>query len=84
VARVIRRVRSGLLREAHGVCQREERHDNRQEEIFGPVLCVIAYDSEDEAIRIANDSNMVSTPPSLGPTFSARVAWPRRYGPGAW
>ena len=28
-----------------------------QEEIFGPVLCVIAYDSEDEAIRIANDSN---------------------------
>jgi len=27
-----------------------------QEEIFGPVLCVIAYDSEDEVIRIANDS----------------------------
>jgi aldehyde dehydrogenase (NAD+) len=27
-----------------------------QEEIFGPVLCVIAYDSEDEAIRLANDS----------------------------
>jgi aldehyde dehydrogenase (NAD+) len=27
-----------------------------QEEIFGPVLCVISYDSEDEAIRIANDS----------------------------
>jgi aldehyde dehydrogenase (NAD+) len=27
-----------------------------QEEIFGPVLCVIAYNSEDEAIRIANDS----------------------------
>jgi len=27
-----------------------------QEEIFGPVLCVIAYGSEDEAIRIANDS----------------------------
>ncbi|MGA1987818.1 MAG: aldehyde dehydrogenase family protein [Candidatus Sulfotelmatobacter sp.] len=26
------------------------------EEIFGPVLCVITYDSEDEAIRIANDS----------------------------
>jgi aldehyde dehydrogenase (NAD+) len=28
-----------------------------QEEIFGPVLSVIAYDSEDDAIRIANDSN---------------------------
>jgi aldehyde dehydrogenase (NAD+) len=27
-----------------------------REEIFGPVLCVIVYDSEDEAIRIANDS----------------------------
>ena len=27
-----------------------------QEEIFGPVLSVIAYNSEDDAIRIANDS----------------------------
>jgi aldehyde dehydrogenase (NAD+) len=27
-----------------------------QEEIFGPVLSVIVYDSEGEAIRIANDS----------------------------
>ena len=27
-----------------------------QEEIFGPVLSVIAYDGEDDAIRIANDS----------------------------
>ena len=27
-----------------------------QEEIFGPVLSVIAYDTEEEAIRIANDS----------------------------
>jgi aldehyde dehydrogenase (NAD+) len=27
-----------------------------QEEIFGPVLSVIAYDSEDQAIAIANDS----------------------------
>jgi aldehyde dehydrogenase (NAD+) len=27
-----------------------------QEEIFGPVLSVISYDSEDEAISIANDS----------------------------
>jgi aldehyde dehydrogenase (NAD+) len=26
-----------------------------QEEIFGPVLCVIPFDSEEEAIRIAND-----------------------------
>ncbi|MEV6344373.1 aldehyde dehydrogenase [Actinoplanes sp. NPDC051851] len=27
-----------------------------REEIFGPVLCVIPYDTEDEAVRIANDS----------------------------
>jgi aldehyde dehydrogenase (NAD+) len=27
-----------------------------QEEIFGPVLCVIAYDDIDDAVRIANDS----------------------------
>jgi aldehyde dehydrogenase (NAD+) len=34
--------------------------DNRmrvaQEEIFGPVMAMIAYDTEDEAVRIANDS----------------------------
>jgi aldehyde dehydrogenase (NAD+) len=28
-----------------------------REEIFGPVLCVIAYDSEEDAVRIANDSS---------------------------
>jgi aldehyde dehydrogenase (NAD+) len=28
-----------------------------REEIFGPVLCVIAYDTEDDAIRIANDTD---------------------------
>jgi len=27
-----------------------------QEEIFGPVLCVVAYDDDDEAVRIANDT----------------------------
>ncbi|MCX2980343.1 aldehyde dehydrogenase family protein [Halieaceae bacterium IMCC14734] len=27
-----------------------------QEEIFGPVLCVITYEDEEDAIRIANDS----------------------------
>jgi aldehyde dehydrogenase (NAD+) len=44
-----------------------------REEIFGPVLCVIAYSSEDEAIRIAND-----TPYGLGGylfTSSPEKAW---------
>jgi acyl-CoA reductase-like NAD-dependent aldehyde dehydrogenase len=27
-----------------------------REEIFGPVLCLIPYDGEDDAVRIANDS----------------------------
>lgn len=27
-----------------------------QEEVFGPVLCVIPYGSEDEAVQIANDT----------------------------
>jgi aldehyde dehydrogenase (NAD+) len=27
-----------------------------QEEIFGPVLCVLRYDDEDDAVRIANNS----------------------------
>jgi aldehyde dehydrogenase (NAD+) len=27
-----------------------------REEIFGPVLCLIAYEDEDDAVRIANDS----------------------------
>ena len=27
-----------------------------QEEVFGPVLAVIAYDDEDDAVRIANNS----------------------------
>jgi acyl-CoA reductase-like NAD-dependent aldehyde dehydrogenase len=43
-----------------------------QEEIFGPVLCVITYDSEDEAIRIANDSKYGLHAPSSGPTSRAR------------
>jgi aldehyde dehydrogenase (NAD+) len=34
------------------------RNDMRiaQEEVFGPVLCVIRFDTEDDAVRIANDS----------------------------
>lgn len=27
-----------------------------QEEIFGPVICLIGYDNDDDAVRIANDS----------------------------
>jgi acyl-CoA reductase-like NAD-dependent aldehyde dehydrogenase len=27
-----------------------------REEIFGPVLCILPYEDEDDAVRIANDS----------------------------
>src|SRR5712692_8083359 len=53
-----------------------------QEEIFGPVLCVIAYDSEDEAIRIANDSKYGLHAAVLGSDLSRarRVASQLRAG----
>ncbi|MYV31177.1 aldehyde dehydrogenase family protein [Rhodococcus sp. DSM 6344] len=35
----------------------ENNHTIAQEEIFGPVLSVIPYSDEDEAVRIANDSD---------------------------
>jgi aldehyde dehydrogenase (NAD+) len=53
-----------------------------QEEIFGPVLCVIAYDSEDEAVRIANDSRYGLHAAVLGtdPERAHRVASQIRAG----
>ena len=44
-----------------------------QEEIFGPVLSVIAYDSDDDAIRIANDSKYGLHAAVLGTDLSART-----------
>jgi acyl-CoA reductase-like NAD-dependent aldehyde dehydrogenase len=47
-------------------CRRALQHDKallriaeklRAVDVFGPVLCVIPYDDEDEAIAIANDTN---------------------------
>jgi aldehyde dehydrogenase (NAD+) len=53
-----------------------------QEEIFGPVLSVIAYDSEDDAIRIANDSKYGLHAAVLGTDISRahRVASQLRAG----
>jgi len=44
-----------------------------REEIFGPVLSVVAYDSEDEAVSIANDSKYGLHAAVLGPTSNARA-----------
>lgn len=35
----------------------DNNHTVAREEIFGPVLCVIPYDGDEEAIRIANESD---------------------------
>jgi aldehyde dehydrogenase (NAD+) len=47
-----------------------------REEIFGPVLCVIPYDDEDEAIAIANDSpyGLQAYVESADPAHARRVA----------
>jgi len=53
-----------------------------REEIFGPVLSVIAYDSEDEAVSIANDSKYGLHAAALGTDIkrARRVASQLRAG----
>lgn len=52
-----------------------------QEEIFGPVLCVIGYETVDEAIQIANDSPYGLSGAVVGPDSEAlRVARALRTG----
>jgi aldehyde dehydrogenase (NAD+) len=50
-----------------------------QEEIFGPVLCVIGYDGDDEAVRVANNSRyglsgaVISASPDRARAVARRV-----------
>ena len=53
-----------------------------QEEIFGPVLSVIPYDDEDDAVRIANDSDYGLSGRCGPPTPSAVSRSPRRLRTG--
>jgi aldehyde dehydrogenase (NAD+) len=50
------RVQPGLLCQADGLCRCEPGMTIEREEIFGPVLCMIPFDTEAEAVRIANDT----------------------------
>ena len=47
-----------------------------REEIFGPVLCAIPYDDEDDAVRIANDSKygLAGGVASVSPERAMKVA----------
>ncbi len=53
-----------------------------REEIFGPVLTVIAHDGDDDAVRIANDSpyGLSGTVMSADPEHAAKVASRLRAG----
>ena len=55
--RAARGPRPRLLRAADGVLRRAHDMTIAQEEIFGPVLSIIPYDDEEDAVRIANDSH---------------------------
>jgi aldehyde dehydrogenase (NAD+) len=53
-----------------------------QEEIFGPVLSIIGYDTEEEAIEIANDTpyGLAAAVSSSDPTYAQAVARRLRAG----
>ncbi|MGE3277435.1 MAG: aldehyde dehydrogenase family protein [Vicinamibacterales bacterium] len=53
-----------------------------QEEIFGPVLAIIPYDTEDEAVRIANDSPYGLSGGVWGASVEAATAVARRMRTG--
>ena len=52
-----------------------------QEEIFGPVLSVIPYDGEDDAVRIANDSQLASAARFGAQTAPTPPTSPARFRP---
>jgi acyl-CoA reductase-like NAD-dependent aldehyde dehydrogenase len=54
-----------------------------REEIFGPVLTVIAYDGEDEAVRIANDSEYGLAGYVLSASLDRSLAVARRLRAGS-
>ena len=54
-----------------------------QEEIFGPVIGVLAYDDLDDAVRIANDSVYGLSAQVYGRDVAAATAVARRLRSGA-
>ena len=54
-----------------------------QEEIFGPVLSMMTYDTEDEAIEIANDTTYGLAGYVQAGDLDARARSARRFAPAA-
>ena len=52
-----------------------------REEIFGPVLVVLAHDGDDDAVALANDSPTGCPARSSAPTSRGRARWRRASGP---
>jgi len=50
-----------------------------REEIFGPVICILPYDNEEEAIRIANDTEYGLSGYVHRRIRRTRSAWRRGY-----
>ena len=55
-----------------------------RDEIFGPVVCVLPYEGDDEAVRIANDSSMGLFGGILSPDVERAKGLARRLRTGAW
>jgi acyl-CoA reductase-like NAD-dependent aldehyde dehydrogenase len=47
-----------------------------QEEIFGPVACVIPFDTEEEAIRLANETEYGLSGSIWTRDLAGRSEWP--------
>ena len=55
-----------------------------REEIFGPVLSIVPYDDEDDAVRIANDTTTACREACGPATPSGPSGWPAGFAPAAW
>ena len=76
-----RRVRGRLLLRPHHLHRRRPGARIAQEEIFGPVLAVIPYDGDEQAVAIANDSDY-GLPARYGAaTRPGRSRWPKGCAP---
>ena len=53
-----------------------------REEVFGPVLVVLSYDTIDEAVAIANDTNYGLSAGVWGATSNVHSTWPDGWRPG--